>query len=99
MKKEQLEELEELFDDISNDMMPPYVSIDLDTIIEVKNVIGYAKELENHVKELEKQSKHYRQALKRIRLACNFSDEDKDEIVPTVYEEVDGVLRGDWRFE
>ena len=42
--QERLEELEDLFEDISNDMIPPYVGITCDTVVDVKWVIKYAKE-------------------------------------------------------
>lgn len=42
-----------------------------------------------------RQNQSYRQALKRIRLACSFSNEDKDEIISTIYEEVNKALKGE----
>lgn len=52
-----LEKLEDLFEDISNDMMPPYVGITCDTVIDVKWVIQYAKEQYERVKYLEEREK------------------------------------------
>jgi len=46
-----------------------------------------------YVAELEEENKRNRHAFKRIRLACNFADEDKDDIIPTIYEEVNKALK------
>lgn len=50
-----LKELEDLFNEISNVMMPPYVAIEPETVIDVKKLIKYAKEQAESVEKLEKE--------------------------------------------
>lgn len=62
MTDKELGQLEDLFNDISNDMKPPYVGIELDTVVDVKKVIQYAKEQAERVQELESKLESYRKA-------------------------------------
>lgn len=98
MSKERLEEIEDLFEDISNDMMPPYVGITCDTVVDVKWVIKYAKEQVERVQELEEvlnidapsyqrvmeQNKRYREALEF------YADEEN-------YKPFDGILLSNYQ--
>lgn len=45
------------------------------------------------VKELEEENERCRHALKRIRLATNWKEEDREEIISHIYEEVNKTLR------